>query len=79
MAFNQIAYNNQYNREHYARLSVQVNLEDRPAIDAHWKAQGYKSFNAYVNELIRRDMSDRPSISVGDISQSGDNNTISIG
>lgn len=79
MAFDQIAYNNKYNKEHYARLSVQVSLEDRPAIDAHWKSHGYKSFNAYVNELIRKDMSDRPSISVGDISQKGDNNTISIG
>lgn len=79
MAFDSIAYNNKYNKEHYARMSVQVNLEDRPTIDAHWKSQGYKSFNAYVNELIRRDMASSPSISVGDISQQGDNNTISIG
>lgn len=54
--FNAIKYNNQYNREHYARLSIQVRLEDRAEIDEHWKKKGFKSFNAYVNDLIRKDM-----------------------
>lgn len=54
--FDQVKYNNQYNREHYARLSVNVRLEDRADIDAHWKKKGFKSFNSYVNDLIRRDM-----------------------
>lgn len=54
--FDQVKYNNQYNREHYARLSVQVRLEDRAEIDAHWKSKGFKSFNSYVNDLIRKDM-----------------------
>ena len=25
-------------------------------IEAHWKAKGYKSLNAYVNDLIKKDM-----------------------
>ena len=54
--FNAVEYKNQYNREHYARLSVQVRLEDRAEIDAHWKSKGFKSFNSYVNDLIRKDM-----------------------
>lgn len=54
--FNAVEYKNQYNREHYARLSVNVRLEDRADIDAHWKKKGFKSFNSYVNDLIRRDM-----------------------
>lgn len=28
----------------------------KAVIEAHWKKKGYKSLNAYVNELIRRDM-----------------------
>lgn len=58
--FDQVKYNNQYNREHYARLSVNVRLEDRADIDAHWKKKGFKSFNSYVNDLIRRDMYEDP-------------------
>lgn len=54
--FNQVKYNNQYNREHYARLSVNVKLEDRTEIDEHWKKKGFKSFNSYVIDLIRKDM-----------------------
>lgn len=80
MAFEQIKYQNKYIKEHYARLSVQVPLEDRVIIDNHWKRRGYKSFNAYVNDLIRRDMNnDDKNISVGDISQNGNDNTINIG
>ena len=56
--FNAVEYKNQYNREHYARLGVQVPIEDRPKIDEHWKSKGYKSFNAYVLDLIRKDMNE---------------------
>jgi len=56
MGFDQIKYNNQYNKEHYARLSVQVPISERETLDNHWKNKGYKSFNSYVNELIKRDM-----------------------
>ncbi len=78
--FNEIKYKNQYNKEHYARLSVQVPLGERGAIDEHWKSKGYKSFNAYVNDLIRKDMNESArSISVGNIEQTGSGNSINIG
>lgn len=54
--FDAIKYNNKYNREHYARLSVNVRPEEKPKIEAHWKKKGFKSFNSYVNDLIRKDM-----------------------
>ena len=79
MAFEQFKYQNDYNREHYARLSIQVPKEKREHIESHWKNKGYKSFNAYVNDLIDRDMNGGKNISVGDISQSGQNNSINIG
>lgn len=56
MAFEQFKYQNDYNKEHYARLSVQVPKEDKNIIENHWKKQGFKSFNAYINDLIRKDM-----------------------
>ena len=58
MAFDKVKYNNTFNKEHYARLGVQVPIEDRPKIDEHWKSKGYKSFNAYVLDLIRKDMNE---------------------
>lgn len=75
--FDQIKYQNDYNRENYARLSVLVKKNDKPNIEQHWKNKGYKSFNAYVNELIRKDMNDN---SMGvNIKQSGAFNNIKIG
>ena len=79
MAFEQFKYQNDYIREHYARLSVQVPKENKPIIEKHWKMKGYKSFNAYVNDLIEKDMNGGKNINVGDISQSGENNSITIG
>lgn len=64
MAFEQIKYQNQYNREHYARMSVQVPIEKRPSIDEHWKKRGYRSFNAYVMDLIDKDMQENGGIKV---------------
>jgi len=56
--FDSIKYRNEYNKEHYARLSVNVPLEDKSKIEEFWKAKGYKSFNAYITDLIRRDMNE---------------------
>ncbi len=80
MTYDKIKYNNQYNKENYARLSIQVPIKDKDIIENHWKSKGYKSFNAYVNDLIRKDMNETNSnINVGNISQNGDNNSINIG
>lgn len=79
--FNAVKYKNDYNREHYARLSIQIPLEDRNKIDEFWKTKGFKSFNAYVTELIRRDMngeSGKSKVNVGKI-ENQDGGTIQIG
>ena len=80
MGYDKVKYNNQYNKENYARLSIQVPKGEREYIDTHWKSKGYKSFNSYVMDLIRKDMNESASsIQVGDISQNGNNNSINIG
>ncbi|MCM1104703.1 MAG: hypothetical protein NC409_11445 [Clostridium sp.] len=80
MAFNQYNYQNDYNKEHYARLSVIVQKEDKDALTKHWKSKGFKSFSAYANELIRKDMNEN---STGNVNISTINNedggTINIG
>lgn len=56
MVFNQIKYNNKYNKDNYDRLNIQVPKGKKKEIDEYRKAKGYSSLNAYVNELIRKDM-----------------------
>lgn len=54
--FNATKYKNEFTKEKYDRLNIQVPKGQKAIIEAHWKAQGYKSLNAYVNTLIKKDM-----------------------
>ncbi|EEQ61804.1 hypothetical protein CBFG_05516 [Clostridiales bacterium 1_7_47FAA] len=54
--FNKQKYDNQYAKENYDRCIFNVPKGQKTVIEAHWKAKGYKSLNAYVNDLIARDM-----------------------
>lgn len=56
MIFDKVKYNNNYNKETYDRLNIQVPKGKKEKIEQHRKAKGYKSLNAYVNDLIDRDM-----------------------
>lgn len=56
MAFNQSKYANEFAKEKYDRLNIQVPKGQKAVIEAHWKSRGYKSLNSYVNDLIARDM-----------------------
>lgn len=49
-------YKNKYNKEKYDRLNIQVTKGKRDIINEHWKKEGYKSLNEYVNCLIKKDM-----------------------
>ena len=57
MPYDKVKYNNEFNRQAYDRLNIQVPKGHKTIIEAHWKAQGYKSLNSYVNALIDADMS----------------------
>ena len=56
MGYDKVKYNNAFNKEAYDRASINFPKGQKAVIEAHWKKKGYKSLNAYVNELIRRDM-----------------------
>ena len=53
---NKQKYDNQYAKENYDRCIFNVPKGQKAVIEAHWKAKGYKSLNAYVNDLITKDM-----------------------
>lgn len=54
--FNQSKYINEYIKDNYDTIKVQVQKGKREMIKAHAKSKGYPSVNAYINGLINRDM-----------------------
>ena len=58
-------YANEFTKEKYNRLNIQVPKGQKAIIEQHWKAKGYKSLNAYVNDLIRKDMEDTERQEIG--------------
>ena len=54
--FNQTKYVNEYVREKYDRLNINVPKGKKELIKAHWKKKGYESLNSYINHLIDQDM-----------------------
>lgn len=54
--FNQTEYINKYMKEKYDRCIFNIPKGQKAVLEKHWKAKGYKSLNAYVNDLIQKDM-----------------------
>lgn len=54
--FNATKYKNEFIRESYDRVSINFPKGKKAIIETHWRERGYKSLNAYVNDLINRDM-----------------------
>lgn len=59
MTYDKVKYNNAYNKVAYDRLNIQVPKGQKAVIEEHWRSLGYKSLNAYINDMIQRDMSQR--------------------
>lgn len=79
--FDSTKYKNDYAKEHYARLSILIPLQEKEELEKYWKNKGFKSFNAFVNELIRREMNEKngkSNVNVGKI-ENQDGGTIQIG
>lgn len=49
-------YNREYNKEAYKTVKVYIPKADYPAIEAHFKAQGYSALSGYIKALISADM-----------------------
>ena len=54
--FNATKYKNEFNKEAYDRVSINFPKGQKAVIEEHWRSKGYKSLNAYVNDLINKDM-----------------------
>lgn len=54
--FNQAKYIQKYQKDNYDRCIFNVPKGQKAVIEQHFREKGYKSLNAYVNDLIRRDI-----------------------
>lgn len=78
--FNETKYKNEFQKEKYDRIIVNVPKGKKKDIDTFRKQKGYTSLNQYINDLIRKDMNDTlKNIHIENIKQSGKNNSINIG
>lgn len=56
MTYDKVKYNTEYNKANYTELRFRVIKGQKEVIDNYWKSKGYKSFSAYMNDLIAQDM-----------------------
>lgn len=54
--FNASKYKNDFAKEKYDRIALNVPKGMKSKIDEYRKQKGFKSLNDYINEVIRRDM-----------------------
>lgn len=72
--FNQAKYIQQFQKEKYDRCIFNVPKGQKAIIEEHWRSRGYKSLNAYVNDLIAKDMEPRARESSKTVNIGRDNN-----
>lgn len=56
MTFNKMKYDNDYQKENYDRIILNVKKGEKDKIKEYAKIKGYESMNQYINSLIRQDM-----------------------
>lgn len=79
MGFNKYEYDTQYRKDHFKRVPLDMPIEEYEAMKLRMDEIGYKKVNSYIRELIAKDINCSKSISVGNINQQGNNNSINIG
>lgn len=76
--FNQAKYIQEYQKEKYDRCIFNIPKGKKEELKKHWKSKGYESLNQYINDLINKDMNNKKNVSIKNVNQIGDNNSINI-
>lgn len=58
--FDQVQYQNNYNKQNYDRVTIMVPKGDKDRITAAAKAAGYKSRNEFILAAIQEKMGEYP-------------------
>ncbi len=59
MAFNKVRYDNNYQKENYDRIILNVPKGEREKIKKHAILKGYNNTTEYIRELIKNDMNEK--------------------
>jgi len=54
--FNQAKYIQKYQKDNYDRCIFNLPKGQKEVLKRHWQSKDYESLNAYINDLIKRDM-----------------------
>lgn len=57
MTFNKSKYDQQFAKENYDRIPINVKKGEKAKIAEYAKSKGYSSITEYVRDLIKHDMS----------------------
>lgn len=80
MVFDKKKYDQQFQKENYDRIALNVKKGEKALIAEHAKKNGFDSITDYIKSVIYKDMYEtKTTINVGGINQNGDNSTINIG
>lgn len=79
MVFDKKKYDQKFAKENYDRIALNVKKGDKALIAEYAKTVGYDSITEYIKHLIYADMqNNKTHISIGEINQSGEGNSINI-
>ncbi len=78
--FNSSKYKQEFAKKAYDRVPLDIPKGQKAIIAQYAKEHGYKSLNNFIWQCIQNAMENNvKNISVGDITQNGDGNSINIG
>lgn len=80
MTFDKRKYDQQFTKDNYDRIPLNVKKGEKAKIAEYAKSKGFSSITEYIKELIRRDMneSDKSDVNIGAINNNS-GGTINIG
>lgn len=81
MTFDKRKYDQQFQKDNYDRIALNVKKGDKAIIAEHAKKQGFNSITDYIKHVVYKDMNNNSNknITIGDIAQNGNGNSINIG
>ena len=78
MTFEKKKYDQKYVKDNYSRIPLNVRKEEKEIIVKRAKEKGFPDVTKYIKDLIDKDLNSK-NISVQNVNQIGDNNSINIG
>lgn len=78
MTFEKKKYDQKYVKDNYSRIPLNVRKEEKEIIVKRAKEKGFPDVTKYIKDLIDKDLNSK-NITVGNVNQIGDNNSINIG